>query len=188
MAIKLLFSPSNGKILGAQIVGIKGVDKRIDVLATALRTGMTVYDLEELELAYAPPFSSAKDPVNIAGFAAANILKGDVDQVLWNQLPELDPEKDVLIDLRNPAELRQEGSIPGALHIPLPQLREKLAELDKKKRYVPFCAAGLRSYIGHRILIQHGFQSISLAGGFRIYKGVREKIEALTKTVFGSQR
>jgi NADPH-dependent 2,4-dienoyl-CoA reductase/sulfur reductase-like enzyme/rhodanese-related sulfurtransferase len=182
MAIKLLFSPANGKILGAQIVGMKGVDKSIDVLATALRAGMTVYDLEELELAYAPPYSSAKDAVNIAGFAAANILKGDVDQILWNQLPDLDPEKDVLIDLRNSAELRQEGSMPGALHIPLPQLRKKLADLDKKKRYVPFCAAGLRSYIGHRILIQHGFQSISLAGGFRIFKGVREKIDALTKT------
>jgi NADPH-dependent 2,4-dienoyl-CoA reductase/sulfur reductase-like enzyme/rhodanese-related sulfurtransferase len=188
MAIKLLFSPANGKILGAQIVGMKGVDKSIDVLATALRAGMTVYDLEELELAYAPPYSSAKDAVNIAGFAAANILKGDVDQILWNQLPELDPEKDVLIDLRNPAELRQEGSIPGALHIPLPQLRKKMAALDKTKRYVPFCAAGLRSYIGHRILIQHGFQSISLAGGFRIFKGVREKIEALTKIAFGSQQ
>jgi NADPH-dependent 2,4-dienoyl-CoA reductase/sulfur reductase-like enzyme/rhodanese-related sulfurtransferase len=188
MAIKLLFSPSNGKILGAQIVGMKGVDKRIDVLATALRAGMTVYDLEELELAYAPPYSSAKDPVNIAGYAAANILKGDVDQILWDRLAELDPEKDVLIDLRNPAELRQEGSIPGALHIPLPQLRKKLTALDKKKRYVPFCAAGLRSYIGHRILIQHGFRSINLAGGFRIFKGVREKIETQTKTAFGSQR
>ena len=93
MAIKLLFSPANGKILGAQIVGMKGVDKSIDVLATALRAGMTVYDLEELELAYAPPYSSAKDAVNIAGFAAANILKGDVDQILWNQLPDLDPGK-----------------------------------------------------------------------------------------------
>ncbi len=177
MAIKLIFSPQNGLVLGAQIVGMDGVDKRIDVLACAMKAGMTVYDLEELELAYAPPYSSAKDPVNIAGYAAANILKGDVEQILWNELLDLDPKKDVLIDLRNPPELLREGTIPGSLHIPLPELRSHLPELDREKRYVPFCAAGLRSYIAHRVLVQHGFRSRSLAGGFLTFKGVRGRIE-----------
>ncbi|HUJ69518.1 MAG TPA: FAD-dependent oxidoreductase [Syntrophorhabdales bacterium] len=176
MSIKLLFSPKNGKILGAQIVGLAGVDKRIDVVATALKAGMTVYDLEELELAYAPPYSSAKDPINIAGYAAANILKGDVEQIVWNELPDLCDKEDVLLDVRNAGELKTEGTMPGAVHIPLPQLRKRLTELDKSKRYVPFCAAGLRSYIGHRMLVQHGFRSKSLAGGYRLFKGVRKKI------------
>jgi NADPH-dependent 2,4-dienoyl-CoA reductase/sulfur reductase-like enzyme/rhodanese-related sulfurtransferase len=176
MAIKLIFSPQGGRLLGAQIVGTDGVDKRIDVLACAMKAAMTVYDLEELELAYAPPYSSAKDPVNIAGYAAANILKGDVEQLVWEDLPALDPEKDVLIDLRNPPELEKEGVIPGALHIPLPELRSRLPGLDKKKRYVPFCAAGLRSYIAHRVLVQNGFKSRSLAGGFRTLKAVRDRL------------
>jgi NADPH-dependent 2,4-dienoyl-CoA reductase/sulfur reductase-like enzyme/rhodanese-related sulfurtransferase len=176
MTIKLIFSPGDGLILGAQIVGPAGVDKRIDVLATAIKAGMTVYDLEELELAYAPPYSSAKDPINIAGYAAANILKGDVEQIVWNELPDLCDKDDVLLDVRNAGELKSEGTMPGAVHIPLPQLRKKLSELDKRKRYVPFCAAGLRSYICHRMLVQHGFRSKSLAGGYRLLKGVRKKI------------
>jgi rhodanese-related sulfurtransferase len=177
MAIKLIFSPQDGRVLGAQIVGMDGVDKRIDVLACAMKAGMTVYDLEELELAYAPPYSSAKDPVNIAGYAAANLLKGDVEQIVWSELPLLDPEKDVLIDLRNPHELLLEGTIPGSLHIPLPELRKRMPELDRDKQYVPFCAAGLRSYIAHRVLVQHGFRSRSLAGGFRTFKGAKGRIE-----------
>ena len=176
MAIKLIFSPTDGRVMGAQIVGMKGVDKRIDVLACAMKGGMTVHDLEELDLAYAPPYSSAKDPVNIAGYAAANILKGDVEQMLWQEVSGLDPEKDVVIDLRNPPELAKEGSIPGALNIPLPELRGRLGELDREKRYIPFCAAGLRSYIGYRILVQHGFHAKSLAGGFKTFKAIRERI------------
>ena len=97
-------------------------------------------------------------PVNIAGYAAANILKGDVEQIVWSELPLLDPEKDVLIDLRNPDELLLEGTIPGSLHIPLSELRSHLPELDRDKQYVPFCAAGLRGYIAHRVLVQHGFR------------------------------
>jgi NADPH-dependent 2,4-dienoyl-CoA reductase/sulfur reductase-like enzyme/rhodanese-related sulfurtransferase len=176
MAIKLVFSPANGRLLGAQIVGMEGVDKRIDVLATAIRASMTVYDLEELELAYAPPYSSAKDPVNIAGFVAANALKGDLDLILWNELRDIDPERDVFIDLRNKDELKKAGFIKGALHIPLAELREKLPELDRGKRYIPYCAIGLRSYVGHRILLQNGFESKSLAGGYRTYLGAKEKI------------
>jgi NADPH-dependent 2,4-dienoyl-CoA reductase/sulfur reductase-like enzyme/rhodanese-related sulfurtransferase len=177
MAIKLIFSPLDGRVLGAQIVGADGVDKRIDVLACAMKAGMTVYDLEELELAYAPPYSSAKDPINIAGYAAANILKGDVEQIVWSELPDLDPHTDVLIDLRNPPELLREGAIPGALHIPLPELRGRLPELDREKRYVPFCAAGLRGYIAHRMLVQHGFRSRNLAGGFSTFKGIKGRIK-----------
>jgi len=176
MAIKLIFSPSSGKILGGQIVGMEGVDKRIDVLATAIRGAMTVYDLEELELAYAPPYSSAKDPVNIAGFVAANILKGDIEIINWNQIGNLDRDRDILIDLRNTDELDTSGVIKGALHIPLNDLRKRLPELDKEKDYIPFCAYGLRSYIGHRILVQNGFRSKSLSGGYKTYLGAKETI------------
>jgi len=143
MAIKLIFSPSSGRIFGAQIVGMDGVDKRIDVLATAIHGSMTVYDLEELELAYAPPYSSAKDPVNIAGFVAANILKGDVKNIYWNDLSGLNTNGNVLLDVRNQDELDTAGYIEGSLHIPLPELRQKLPELDKEKTYILFCAIGL---------------------------------------------
>jgi NADPH-dependent 2,4-dienoyl-CoA reductase/sulfur reductase-like enzyme/rhodanese-related sulfurtransferase len=176
MAIKLLLSPSNGRILGAQIVGGEGVDKRIDVLATAIHASMTVFQLEELELAYAPPFSSAKDPVNIAGFVASNLLKGDSRKINWNEFSELDPETDVLIDLRNTDELEEVGEIEGAIHIPLDQLRDRLHELDKSKRYVPFCAVGLRGYLGYRILAQHGFDAKNLSGGYKTLLGAKEKI------------
>jgi len=177
-AIKLLFSPSNGKILGAQIVGRDGVDKRIDVLATAIRGSMTVYDLEELELAYAPPYSSAKDPINIAGFVAANILKGDVENVTWRELASLDRDENILVDLRNKDELEKSGVIEGALHIPLPELRRRVPELDKGKTVIPFCAVGQRAYVGHRILVQQGFRSRNLSGGYRTYLGAKEKIMA----------
>ncbi len=176
MAIKLIFTPEQGKILGAQIVGKGGVDKRIDVIATALRGAMTVYDLEELELAYAPPYSSAKDPVNVAGFVAANILKGDMDHIQWGELPDLDEEANILIDLRNKKELETSGVIEGAWHIPLDKLRSRLSELDREKHYIPFCAAGLRAYLGHRILVQNGLQSKNLSGGYITYLGGKGKI------------
>ncbi len=176
MAIKILMSPSNGKILGAQIVGGEGVDKRIDVLATAMHACMTVFQLEELELAYAPPYSSAKDPVNIAGFVASNLLKGDSRKVNWNEFNELDPETDVLVDLRNKDELETTGEIEGALHIPLNQLRDHLDQLDKNKRYITFCAIGQRGYVGYRILAQHGFDVRNLSGGYKTLLGAKEKI------------
>jgi len=172
MAIKLLFSPDNGRILGGQIVGGGGVDKRIDVLATALHGGMRVSDLEELELAYAPPYSSAKDPVNIAGFAAGNILKGDMEAIFWRELPELN-EDHVLLDLRESSEIKASGMIPGAVHISLRELRKRLPELDKTKTYVVYCAVGMRGYIAHRILAQHGFTSKNLSGGFKTYSSAR---------------
>jgi len=176
MAIKLIFSPGHGKILGAQIVGKGGVDKRIDVIATAIRGGMTVYDLEELELAYAPPYSSAKDPVNVAGFVAANILKGDMDHIQWGELPDLDREANIMIDLRDKKELETSGVIEGARHVPLDELRNHLSELDREKHYIPFCAAGLRAYLGHRILVQHGLKSRNLSGGYITYLGGKERI------------
>lgn len=176
MAIKLIFSPRSGEILGAQIVGKKGVDKRIDVLATAIRGAMTVYALEELELAYAPPYSSAKDPINIAGFVAANILKGDVENINWNELDDLDRDKNLFIDLRNKKELGTSGVIEGALHIPLHELRGKITQLDKDKNYVLYCASGLRSYLGYRILLQNGFNSRNLSGGYKTYSVVKKGV------------
>jgi NADPH-dependent 2,4-dienoyl-CoA reductase/sulfur reductase-like enzyme/rhodanese-related sulfurtransferase len=176
MSIKIIFSPDTGKLLGAQIVGEDGVDKRIDVLAGAIHGGMSVFDLEELELAYAPPYSSAKDAVNIAGFVAANMIKGDLATINWDELAALDRSENILIDLRNSDELRTSGIIEGALHIPLNDLRDRLGELDKAKTYIPFCAAGLRGYIAHRILVQHGFKSRNLSGGYRTYLGTKEKI------------
>ena len=176
MAIKLIFSPSTGKILGCQIVGADGVDKRIDVMATAIKGGLTVNDLEELELAYAPPFGSAKDPVNIAGFVAANILKGDVENILWKDFALPDSADAVIIDLRNEDELEEAGKISGSLHIPLDKLRARLADLDKEKTYVLYCAIGLRGYIGYRIMRQNGFKVKNLAGGYKTFLGAKEKI------------
>lgn len=177
MALKILFSPGSGRLLGAQIVGTDGVDKRIDVLATAIRAGMDVFALEELELAYAPPYSSAKDPVNIAGMAAANILKGDVESVTWSGLDKL--EGYALLDLRNKSELKNAGEFGGAVNIPLNELRGRLDELDKSKPYVVFCAAGLRSYIGYRILAQNGFRVINLSGGYTTLQYVKDRIKRI---------
>ncbi len=177
MSIKLIFSPGIGQLLGAQIVGGKGVDKRIDVLATAIKGGMTVYDLEEVELAYAPPYSSAKDPVNIAGFVASNILKGDLESIDWREIGELELDDTVLMDLRTLEELETEGRIKGTLHIPVDTLRERLPELDRGKMYLVFCAAGLRAYIGYRILVQNGFKAKNLSGGYITYSGAKEKVK-----------
>lgn len=168
MTVKLLFSPAGGKVLGAQIVGGKGVDKRVDVIATAIKGGLSVYDLEELELAYAPPYSSAKDPVNMAGFVAANILKGDVHPIYAEDLADLDPETHMLVDLRTPIELKMSGKLPGSVNIPVDDLRDRLDELDKSKTIILYCAVGMRGYLGSRILLQRGFTVKNLNGGFGI--------------------
>lgn len=177
MSFKLLFAPGDGRILGCQIIGREGVDKRIDVMATAIRASMSVYDLEELELAYAPPYSSAKDPVNMAGFVAANILKGDMDVIHWDELDDLDMSAHVLVDLRNPDEPEASGRIQGTINIPVNSLRSKLSEMDREKTYVLICAVGMRGYVAHRILAQHGFSSKNLSGGFRTYLSVKDKIK-----------
>ncbi len=178
MALKLIFSPGSGRLLGAQIVGQEGVDKRIDVLATAIRAGMSVEDLEELELAYAPPFSAAKDPINIAGFVAANLLKGDLGVVNTFELKKLDPKETVLIDLRDQDEIEKNGGIQPARHIPLPELRARLGELDRSKDYVLYCAVGLRGYLGYRIMVQNGFKVRNLAGGFKTCLGAQNETAA----------
>lgn len=173
MAIKLLFSPEDGRILGTQIIGGEGVDKRIDVIATAIMGRMSVFDLEQLELAYAPPYSSAKDPVNMAGFVAANILRGDVGIVTWDEIPTLDPATHVLLDVREEIELRTIGMIQGALHIPIDELRQRLGELDRNITYVVYCAVGHRGYVACRILMHHGIQCANLSGGFTTYSYAR---------------
>ncbi|NLL05242.1 MAG: CoA-disulfide reductase [Clostridiaceae bacterium] len=169
MAIKLIFDKKNGKILGAQIIGYEGVDKRIDVIATAIRAGMTVYDLEKLELAYAPPYSSAKDPVNIAGYTAANILKGDSEIFHWHEVDSLDRSNSVLLDTRNEMEVSL-GTIEGSINIPLDDLRNRLDELPKDKEILVFCQVGLRGYIAYRILKQKGFKVRNLSGGYKTYQ------------------
>jgi NADPH-dependent 2,4-dienoyl-CoA reductase/sulfur reductase-like enzyme/rhodanese-related sulfurtransferase len=172
MAIKLLFSPGTGRILGSQVVGGKGVDKRIDVLATAIYANMTVFDLEALELAYAPPYSSAKDPVNVAGFVASNMVKKDVEVIHWHELNTLEPKENILIDLRTEEELIREGTIDNALHIPVDELRNRLDKLDREKTYILFCAIGLRGYVAYRILSQNGFRAKNLSGGYSLFSYV----------------
>ena len=169
IAMKLLFAPDSGKLLGAQAVGQDGVDKRIDVLATALKGGMTIHDLAELELAYAPPFGSAKDPVNLARTAAQNVVAGDVQLAQWNELASLDPTRTVLLDVRR-AEERARGHIPGSIHIPLDELRSQLAELPRDRDIIVHCQSGQRSYFACRILAQHGFRVRNLTGSFRTWK------------------
>ncbi len=166
ITLKLLFEPVGGQILGAQAVGASGVDKRMDVLAVALRAGLTVFDLEDLELSYAPPYGSAKDPVNLAGFVAANILRGDAD--VW-ELEELaTPGDSLLLDVRMPQELLA-GTIPGAVNIPVDELRTRMQELPKDRELRVFCQVGLRGYVACRILAQHGFRCRNLSGGYRLY-------------------
>lgn len=176
MGIKLIFTPDKGRLLGAQIVGEEGVDKRIDILATALHGGMTVFDLEELELAYAPPYSSAKDPINMAGFVASNVMRGDLQAVHWNSYAELNGANTLLLDLRTKKEIEKLGTLPGSVHIPIDELRDALGELDRNKEYVAFCAVGMRGYLAHRILVQNGFSSKNLSGGYRTFVNAKEEI------------
>ena len=176
MSIKTIYDADNGRILGAQIVGYDGVDKRIDVLATAIRGHMTHEDLEDLDLAYAPPYSSAKDPVNMVGFVIGNVMSGRVKQFYWDQVPQVlsDPGA-VLLDARTDSEFASRH-IDGALHIPVDSLRERIDEIDKSKRIYVMCHSGLRSYIACRILAQNGFDCYNLAGGFRFYSLVADDL------------
>ncbi|SCY32123.1 FAD-dependent oxidoreductase [Desulfoluna spongiiphila] len=173
MAIKLLFAPNDGKVLGAQIVGGKGVDKRIDVIATAIKAGMTVFDLQELELAYAPPFSSAKDPVNIAGYVAGNILMGDVEMIDYTETLAADSEKDLILDVRTDEEIEENGTLDHVLHIPVDQIRNRCDEIDKSKRILVLCAIGLRGYLGYRILKHRGYDVKAVAGGYATLRHMR---------------
>jgi CoA-disulfide reductase len=187
MTLKLIFD-ENGKILGAQAVGNDGVDKRIDVLATAIRFGGTVTDLTELELCYAPPFSSAKDPVNMAGYVAENLLAGRVDIISTEQLAADKTENSILLDTRSETEFKN-GHIEGALNIPLDSLREKLGDLDKNKPIIEYCQIGLRGYIAYRILTQNGFTVKNLNGGFKscLLSPVKPEIVLSAETTENSQ-
>lgn len=172
MTIKMLFDPLSGQVLGAQISGGAGVDKRIDVLATAIRMGLSTEDIAELELAYAPPYSSAKDPVNMAGFMAQNVRFDIVKQFHWSDVAELQKNENVtLLDVRGVGEFVR-GRIEGAVNIPLPDLRERLSELDKTKPVYVNCYSGMRSYIACRILTGNGFDCYNLSGGWRFYDSV----------------
>ena len=168
IALKVLFTPGTGKLLGAQAVGRDGVDKRLDIFATALKSGMTVHDLAELELAYAPPYGSAKDPVNLAGMAAENVLDGDVSLTQWYEMVALDPAKTVLLDVRR-ADERAKGFIPGSIHIPLDELRARLGELPRDREIIAFCHTGQRSYFASRVLAQNGFRVRNLTGAWRTW-------------------
>ncbi|CAE6937720.1 NAD(FAD)-dependent dehydrogenases [Vibrio sp. B1FIG11] len=169
VSFKMLFDPATGKILGAQAVGKDGVDKRIDVMAVAQRAGMTVEQLQHLELTYAPPYGSAKDVINQAAFVANNIIKGDATAIHFDEIDNLS-ENQVLLDVRNPGELESVGFIEGAINIPVDQLRQRMNELPKDKEIVIFCQVGLRGNVAYRQLVNSGFKARNLLGGYRTYK------------------
>lgn len=172
MTMKVLFEKGSMKLVGAQIVGFDGVDKRIDVLATAIRAGMTAADLAELDLAYAPPYSSAKDPVNMAGFIAENLSRGIVRQWYVEQVDELPRDGSVvLLDTRTEEEFVR-GHIDGFMNIPVDDLRERIGEIERGKRVYVICQSGLRSYIASRILAGYGIEAYNFAGGYRFYDTV----------------
>ncbi|MCL1879444.1 MAG: FAD-dependent oxidoreductase [Actinomycetia bacterium] len=173
ISLKVLFSPADGRILGAQGVGSEGVDKRIDVLAVAIRAQMTAHDLTELELCYAPPYSSAKDPVNMVGYVIENLMAGRVRQFFWDEVDDLPRDGSVqLIDVRLPLEYARD-SLEGFVNIPVDNLRARLSELDPAKPVYLVCQSAIRSYIAARILSQHGFADVlHLAGGYRLYSSI----------------
>lgn len=176
MSIKALWDKQTLKILGAQIVGFDGVDKRMDVLATAIRFGAKITDLAELELCYAPPFGSAKDPVNMLGFVAENVISGKIKQFFWDDVENLLRDGSVtLLDVRTAIEV-QRGKIDGFINIPLDSLRERISEIPKDKPVYVHCHSGLRSYIACRILSGNGYECFNLAGGWRLYESaINEK-------------
>ena len=167
MTIKLLFAPDNGQLLGAQVVVRDGVDTRIDVLAVALQAGMTVFDLEEVELAYSPQYGSAKDAINMAGFVASNVLRGDCPQVYAEDLAATTPAP-FLLDVRAPAEFAA-GAVPGSVNIPVEDLRRRIGEIPEDRRIVVTCQVGQRGYLATRLLVQAGRDAANLAGGYKTY-------------------
>ena len=172
MVLKLIFD-ENGKIFGAQAVGEAGVDKRIDVIATAIKGNLTVYDLPEIEITYAPPFNSAKDPVNIAGYTAENILKGDLEMVNYDEFWDFVKENNaVILDVRTSKEFSG-GAIEGAININVDDLRANLEKLDKNKMYAIYCQVGLRGYLANRIMKNNGFRAVNLNGGYNLWSKVQ---------------
>lgn len=171
ITLKLIFSKNSGLIYGAQAIGQKGVDKRIDIIATAIKGGLTVEDLPELEFTYAPPFGAAKDPVNMAGYVATNILEGSTDMIQWYRLEEELAKGKKLLDVRTTSEFAK-GNFADGINIPLDDLRGRLNELDKNQAYIVSCHSGLRSYLAERILKQAGFTVQNLDGAYSLYQSV----------------
>ena len=170
MALKLIFSPKDGRILGAQAVGKEGVEKRIDVIAMAIRRNSTVFDLEEAELCYSPQFGAAKDAVNLAGMVAANTLRGDAPVAHWEDVAGSEA---MILDVRSPGEFK-DSHVEGALNIPLPELRSRMAELPRQGEIWVYCGVGQRSYYATRILRLNGFNARNISGGFQTYSAVRQ--------------
>jgi rhodanese-related sulfurtransferase len=172
MTLKVLFDPATGKVLGAQAVGGQGVDKRIDVLAVAIQAGLTVFDLEEMELAYSPQYGSAKDPVNMAGFVAAGLVRGEhpqIDVETAVAAAARGERERVLVDVRTPPEYAA-GHIPGAVNVPVDELRSRLGELPRDRDLAVYCQVGQRGYLATRILTQSGFPAANLSGGYKTYR------------------
>ena len=175
MSIKIMYAPETGKLYGAQVVGYDGTDKRLDMLATVIKNNGTIHDLVDIEHAYAPPYSSAKDPVNIAGYVAENILAGKMRPVYWRQLIGDDAKEFFLLDVRTKEE-NALGTIPGAVNIPVDSLRQHLNEIPKDKKIAVFCAVGLRGHVASRILMQNGFSEVyNLSGGYKTYQTAVQK-------------
>jgi rhodanese-related sulfurtransferase len=169
MTLKVHFSGADGKIFGAQAIGASGADKRIDVISAYMAMGGTVYDLGEFEHAYAPPFSSAKDPVNMAGFTAENILTGKVNAMTWKELLDAKAGEYFILDVRTPGEVKQ-GKVEGSVNIPVDSLRQRLAEVPKDKKTAVYCASGMRSGVAVRMLQQNGYrETFNVSGGFNSY-------------------
>ena len=177
ITLKLIFNPETGTIYGAQGVGQKGVDKRIDILATAIKGNLTVEDLPELEFTYAPPFGSAKDPVNMLGYVALNLMEGLSESIQWHEVKEAVANGKVILDVRDPSEIKQ-GQFKDSIQIPLNDLRCRIHELDQNQEYIISCHSGLRSYVAERLLKQAGFKAKNLDGAFSLYNTVLpEEIE-----------
>ena len=172
--IKCWYNKIKGQIYGAQVWGKESVDKICDILAVAVKMKMTAYDLEKLELCYAPPYSSAKSPVNILGNSIVNNIERLVRTVTWQEVEDLKKrEKYLILDVRTDEEYER-GSVENAIHIPLDDLRKRLNELDKTKKYLIYCRTGLRSYLACRILMQNGFDVYNITGGYSFYKVISE--------------
>lgn len=180
IAMKMTFDPKTGKIFGAQGVGMDGVEKRIDVMATAIKGGLTVFDLQDIEPCYAPPYNSAKDPVNMLGYYAENIIEGMVDTVQWHEVDEIIKAGGVIIDVREEFELVT-GTMPQFIHIPLGQLRNRLSEIPTNKKLYVTCQVGLRGYIACRILKEHGLDCTNIDGGIKTYQFVKRAEESISK-------
>lgn len=179
MTLKLLFEPTTGRVLGAQVVGGAGVDKRIDVLAVAIQAGLTVFDLEEMELAYSPQYGSAKDPINMAGFVAGGLLRGEHPQVdVEAVLAAPVAERPFLLDVRTPQEFAS-GHIPGSVNIPVDDLRSRLDQLPRDRKIAPYCQVGQRGYLATRILLQAGYSAVNVGGGYKTYTLMQPSASAL---------